>query len=115
MADKTNQQSRPTPLGIYDKPQSGGVTGIEVVAVILSAIWLIGAAAVFLILGEMASQISLDAWGQVYPPFLITVLLVVILDPAIYWLNQLAVKHHLEPQKRELEEVLRELEHPEAP
>ena len=49
MADKPNTQSRPTPLGIYDKPRDGGVTTIEVVALILSALWLLGAAAFFLL------------------------------------------------------------------
>ena len=41
-------QSRPTPLGIYDRPQSGGVTGIEVTAAALSGIWLIGSAIFFI-------------------------------------------------------------------
>ena len=35
-------EARPTSLGIYDKPQPGGVTSIEIVAVALSAIWLVG-------------------------------------------------------------------------
>ena len=42
-------EARPTSLGIYDKPQPGGVTSIEVVAVALSAIWLVGVAIFFMI------------------------------------------------------------------
>ena len=52
MAEKLDPQSRPTPLGIYDKPNSGGVTGIEVAALILTAIWLVGAAAYFVLAGD---------------------------------------------------------------
>ncbi|WP_299295221.1 hypothetical protein [uncultured Tateyamaria sp.] len=52
MADKSASQSRPTPLGIYDKPRQGGVTGIEVAALVMSAIWLVGAAAYFMLSGE---------------------------------------------------------------
>ena len=42
--------SRPTPLGIYDKPRHEMVTSIEVIAIGLSAIWLLGAAAFFIFL-----------------------------------------------------------------
>ncbi|WP_299747226.1 hypothetical protein [uncultured Tateyamaria sp.] len=52
MAEKPEPQTRPTPLGIYDKPNEGGVTGIEVAALILTAIWLVGAAAYFLLAGD---------------------------------------------------------------
>ncbi|WP_223423193.1 hypothetical protein [Tateyamaria pelophila] len=85
MADKTNQQSRPTPLGIYDKPQSGGVTGIEVVAVILSAIWLIGAAAVFLMGGDSPAE-SVDSTR-----FLVT-MLAVFMPVAMIWVAATAAR-----------------------
>ncbi|MEM6304539.1 MAG: hypothetical protein AAF744_07465 [Pseudomonadota bacterium] len=41
--------ARPTPLGIYDKPRPGGVTGIEITAVALSAVWLVGATIFFML------------------------------------------------------------------
>jgi hypothetical protein len=44
---KGSGNARPTPLGIYDKPKGGGVTEIEIIAVILSALWLIGSAIFF--------------------------------------------------------------------
>jgi len=48
-ATKADAATRPTPLGIYDKPKSGGVTEIEIAAVALSAIWLVGAIIFFLL------------------------------------------------------------------
>ncbi|MDW4499787.1 hypothetical protein R5H30_17470 [Sulfitobacter sp. D35] len=48
-SQQTEPKSRPTPLGIYDRPQSGGITAIEVTAVALSALWLIGAGLFFLL------------------------------------------------------------------
>ncbi|WP_299610598.1 hypothetical protein [uncultured Tateyamaria sp.] len=52
MAEKPDPQSRPTPLGIYDKPDAGGVTGIEIAALVLTAIWLVGSAAYFILAGD---------------------------------------------------------------
>ncbi|GGX53570.1 hypothetical protein GCM10007385_22060 [Tateyamaria omphalii] len=52
MAEKPEPQARPTPLGIYDKPSAEGVTGIEIAALVLTAIWLVGAAAYFLLAGD---------------------------------------------------------------
>ena len=42
--------ARPTALGIYDKPKPDSITAIEIIALILSAIWLLGALFFFLIL-----------------------------------------------------------------
>lgn len=41
--------SRPTALGIYDKPRHEMVTSIEVIAISLSVIWLLGTAIFFLV------------------------------------------------------------------
>ena len=46
------QESRPTPLGIYDRPNQPVITTIEIIALALSAAWLIGAAAFFMSLPE---------------------------------------------------------------
>ncbi len=43
------KQAKPTPLGIYDKPASGGISAIEIVAFALSLIWLVGSALYFLL------------------------------------------------------------------
>lgn len=42
------ETARPTPLGIYDKPRQQAITGVEVVAIILSAVWLVAAVVFFL-------------------------------------------------------------------
>lgn len=55
VADPREAKSRdsgPTPLGIYDKPKQGSVTEIEIAAVALSAIWLVGAIIFFLLQPE---------------------------------------------------------------
>ncbi|TMM55504.1 hypothetical protein [Sulfitobacter sabulilitoris] len=63
MADAPNQQqptqtaapkTRPTPLGIYDRPKSEGITGIEITALALSIIWLLGAGLFFLLMPPSA-------------------------------------------------------------
>ncbi|MCR8826099.1 hypothetical protein [Pseudosulfitobacter koreensis] len=40
-------QARPTPLGIYDRPRAGGISGIEIAAIALSVVWLLGATVFF--------------------------------------------------------------------
>lgn len=85
MADKTNQNARPTPLGIYDKPQQGGITGIEVAAVVLSALWLIGSAAFFLI-GSDSPTSSVDS-----NKFLVT-MLSVFMPVAMIWVAATAAR-----------------------
>ena len=86
MADKPNPQSRPTPLGIYDKPRQGGVTAIEVVALILSAIWLLGAAAFFLL-----SDTGATTSGAEGLRFLIT-MLSVFMPIAMIWVAATAAR-----------------------
>ena len=48
MTDDTDSQ--PTPLGIYDKPSGPKVSSIELIAVGLSFIWLVGSVVFFLVL-----------------------------------------------------------------
>ena len=85
MADKPAPPSaRPTPLGIYDKPRTERVTGIEITAVILSALWLIGAAAFFL----SGSAQTTEADGI---RFLIT-MLAVFMPVAMIWVAATAAR-----------------------
>lgn len=42
------QNTPPTPLGIYDKPAKNNITPVEIIAVGLSAIWLLGSAIFFM-------------------------------------------------------------------
>lgn len=86
MAEKIPPQSRPTPLGIYDKPRPGGVTAIEVVALLLSALWLLGAAAFFLL--SDAGDATSGAEGL---RFLIT-MLSVFMPVAMIWVAATAAR-----------------------
>jgi hypothetical protein len=54
--DSATARSRPTPLGIYDRPKSEGITSIEVVALALSGIWLLAASVFFLLLPSEADE-----------------------------------------------------------
>ncbi|MEO3416495.1 hypothetical protein AAFO92_17730 [Roseovarius sp. CAU 1744] len=42
--------THPTPLGVYDKARKETITGIEVIAIALSLLWLLGTALFFLVL-----------------------------------------------------------------
>ena len=44
----SSSQARPTPLGIYDRPRAEGITGIEIIAIALSVLWLLGASVFFM-------------------------------------------------------------------
>ena len=47
-------RSRPTPLGIYDRPKPESIGTIEIIALGLSIVWLLGAAIFFLALPREA-------------------------------------------------------------
>ncbi|MEO1364255.1 MAG: hypothetical protein AAFU86_10820, partial [Pseudomonadota bacterium] len=88
MAEQPNPpprpQSRTTPLGIYDKPRHDRVSGIEIVAMILSGLWLVGALAFFL----TGSDRSTDTDGM---RFLVT-MLAVFMPVAMIWVAATAAK-----------------------
>ncbi len=48
--------TRPTSLGIYDKIPQAPITGIEVAALVLSGLWLVGSAVFFLVLAPDDTQ-----------------------------------------------------------
>ena len=81
--DQEPVQPRPTPLGIYDKPQPAGITGIELVAIALSVIWLLGSAAFFLTGSAGSGTDSLR--------FLMT-MLVIFLPVGMIWVAATAAK-----------------------
>ena len=61
MADASEQDpqtgaahTRPTPLGIYDRPKTQAISGIEITAIAISALWLLGAGLFFLLLPDEA-------------------------------------------------------------
>ncbi|SHH28956.1 hypothetical protein [Cognatishimia maritima] len=56
MADEN--ESKPTPIGLYDRPRSKDVTAIDTVAVALSILWLLGTVVFFLVLKPGSSGID---------------------------------------------------------
>ena len=80
-------KSRPTPLGIYDRPSHGGISAIEIVAIILSVIWLIGAAIFFLTL-PADSNPTADSGGLL---FLMT-MLAIFMPVAMIWVGATAAR-----------------------
>ena len=80
-------KSRPTPLGTYDRPQHGGISVIEVVAIALSVIWLIGAAIFFLTLPSYPT-LSADSSGM---QFLI-MMLAIFMPVAMIWVAATAAR-----------------------
>ncbi|QBF30399.1 hypothetical protein [Thalassococcus sp. S3] len=76
---------RPTPLGIYDKPKREAITGIEIAALALSFIWLLGAVIFFLVLPSDASS------GFDGIRFLVT-LMAVFMPVAMIWVAATAAR-----------------------
>jgi hypothetical protein len=80
-------KSRPTPLGVYDSPRHGGISTIEVVAIVLSVIWLIGAAIFFLTLPADPNPTA-DSGGL---RFLMT-MLAIFMPVAMIWVGATAAR-----------------------
>lgn len=81
--DQEPVQSRPTPLGLYDKPQQAAITSIELVAIALSVIWLLGSAVFFMTGSAGAGADSLR--------FLMT-MLVIFMPVGMIWVAATAAK-----------------------
>lgn len=87
-SDNPSTASRPTPLGIYDKPQPDALTATEVIAIILSLLWLIGAAVFFLVLPSAATE---GGNGADSLRFLMT-MMAVFMPVAMIWVAATAAK-----------------------
>lgn len=83
MKDDTDSQS--TPLGIYDKPSGPKVTSIELIAVGLSFVWLVGSVVFFLVLEHNPVD------GASGLQFLMT-LLAVFMPVAMIWVAATAAR-----------------------
>jgi hypothetical protein len=83
MADK--QQSRSTPVGLYERPSGGGITGIEIAALALSLLWLIGSSVAFFVMDLPQAE---GAGGL---RFMMT-MLVVFLPVAMIWVGATAAR-----------------------
>ncbi len=78
--------SRPTPLGIYDKARSDGITGIEILAIALSAIWLLGCLIFFVFITQPPVP-----QGQGGLRFLMT-MMAVFMPVAMIWVGATAAR-----------------------
>ncbi|AXI45319.1 hypothetical protein C1J03_04255 [Sulfitobacter sp. SK012] len=85
-AQQSNAASRPTPLGIYDKARSDGISAIEVVALALSAIWLLGTAIFFIFIPQEPAPV-----GQGPLRFLMT-MLAIFMPVAMIWVAATAAR-----------------------
>ncbi len=77
--------ARPTPLGIYDRPRRAAITGIEVVSIVLSVLWL-GAAVTYFAMVPGAGSDSVDGLR-----FIMT-LLAVFMPVAMIWVAATAAR-----------------------
>ena len=80
-------QSKPTPLGIYDRPRSEGITVIEIIALSLSAIWLTGAAFFFAYLPD-STDVSAPSGALRY----MMTMLAIFLPVAMIWVAATAAR-----------------------
>ncbi len=86
MDEARSSASRPTPLGIYDRHQAPRITGIEITAAIVSALWLIGAAIILVTLPD-----GPDGWGVDSVRLMITAL-AVFMPIAMVWVAATAAR-----------------------
>jgi len=80
--------TRPTPLGIYDKPKGKAITGIEIIALALSLVWLLAAVIFFLTAG---SARAVEAGNMGGLRFLIT-MLAIFMPVAMIWVAATAAR-----------------------
>lgn len=84
MAEK-EKAARSTPLGIYDKPRTGGISATEIIAIILSFLWLAGAAVFFMTLPS-------DAQGGGDGLRFLMTMLAIFMPVAMIWVAATAAK-----------------------
>lgn len=85
-AKKAEGSARPTPLGIYDKARNDGITGVEIAALALSVVWLIGCLIFFVFLEQVPAP-----EGQGGLRFLMT-MLAVFMPVAMIWVAATAAR-----------------------
>ncbi|MBU2943637.1 hypothetical protein Q8W37_04750 [Shimia thalassica] len=80
--------SNSTPPGLYDQPTPPRVTGIEVIAVVLSLLWLAGTAMFFLVLGPGTTSGAAGVDGLRF----IMTMLAIFLPVAMIWVAATAAR-----------------------
>ena len=83
--EERNEPTRSTPLGIYDKPKRDLITGIEITAIALTGIWLVGAF-LFFTMAPAETQDSFDAVRFVI------IMMAIFLPVAMIWVAATAAR-----------------------
>lgn len=83
------QESRPTPLGIYDRPSQPMISAIEMIAIALSALWLIGSAMFFV---TLSPEVTPDGGSGPDTLRFIMTMLAVFLPVAMIWVAATAAR-----------------------
>ncbi len=86
--DTPAERARQTPLGIYDKPSPAPITGIEIGAILLSAVWLGGALVLYLV----SPDDQVDMFVSLR--FAMT-MLTVFMPVALIWVAAAAIRSNL--------------------
>lgn len=79
-----DQESKPTPIGLYERPRPPSVSGVELIATALSLIWLLGTVVFFLVLEPSTESLSALQ-------FLMTVL-AIFMPIAMIWVAALVTR-----------------------
>ena len=82
-------ETRPTPLGIYDRADKSRVTGIEIIALALSLVWLIGVAVFFITLESDTTSTGSPSMDSLR--FLMT-MLAIFMPVAMIWVAATATR-----------------------
>ena len=85
MSDR--KEHAPTQLGIFDKAVTGQVTGIEVVALVLSVLWLAGTALFFLLSDPGSDPQTTGGAGQ-----FLMIMLAIFMPVAMIWVAATAAR-----------------------
>ncbi|KRS13928.1 hypothetical protein XM53_05120 [Roseovarius atlanticus] len=80
-------QAPQTPLGVYDRPRKDRVTGVEVVALVLTILWLGGTAVFFLVLEPMGMFSNSGGALQ-----FVVILLAIFMPVAMIWVAATAAR-----------------------
>lgn len=84
-SESAEERARPTPLGIYDRPQSDGITSIEIIALAISAVWLLGAIIFFVFVPDATT----DTGGGAQ---FLMIMLAVFMPVAMIWVAATAAR-----------------------
>ncbi|RFP85671.1 hypothetical protein DZK27_16195 [Rhodobacteraceae bacterium 63075] len=84
-----SDETRPTPLGIYDRASAEKITSVEIIAITLSALWLLGAAIFFLTLPSETPEGEPGGIGSLR--FVMT-MLAVFMPVAMIWVAATAAR-----------------------